>query len=103
MPFLIINLPIGGWGKTSNYTLPMDKKYKLNYDPPKVTIVAFMVENGMQASRMVFLESEFNPFDDASWDETSSSTATGHFSDGNWTGGSSFSNNSSFGSGTWDN
>ena len=84
----------------------MDKKYKLCYDPPKVTMVAFTVEDGLQVSpggASIFLENEFTPFNDASWNEPSSSTSTGLFGDGDWTGGSSFSTNTSFGSGSWDN
>jgi hypothetical protein len=82
----------------------MDKKHKLSYNPPKVTSVSFMVEMGLYASQrieadMMLMES----FGSASWDEPSSSTATGHFGDGDWTGGSSFSNNNNFGSGSWDN
>ena len=30
--------------------LPMEKKYKLNYDPPKVAMVSFVVEEGLQMS-----------------------------------------------------
>ena len=32
------------------YFLPMEKKYKLNYDPPRVTMVSFVVEEGLQMS-----------------------------------------------------
>ena len=81
----------------------MDKKYKLSYDPPKVVVVAFKVENGLQTSRIVDLGSALTPFNDATWDNPSSSTSTDLFGDGDWTGGSSFSSNSSFGSGSWDN
>ena len=28
----------------------MEKKYKLNYDPPRVTMVSFVVEEGLQMS-----------------------------------------------------
>ena len=83
--------------------MPMDKKYKLNYDPPKVTIVVFRVENGMQQSLTIGSEILLSPFGNNSWDTPSSSSSTIHFGDGDWTGGSSFSNNSSFGSGSWDN
>jgi len=36
--------------KQNNNTqiLLMEKKYKLNYDPPKVTLVSFVVEEGLQ-------------------------------------------------------
>ena len=100
---LLYHCLLEAWGRTSNHALPMDKKYKLSYDPPKVAVVAFKVENGLQTSRIVDMGSVFTPFDDATWDNPSSSTATGLFGDGDWTGGSSFSSNSSFGSGSWDN
>ena len=90
------------WGKTSYHTLPMDKKNRLYYKPPKVVAVAFKVEEGLLVSRPVGLESELSPFGDASWDEPSSPSSTSHFGDGDWTGGSSFSTNSDFGSGSWD-
>ena len=100
---LLYHCLLEAWGRTSNHALPMDKKYKLSYDPPKVAVVAFKVENGLQTSRIVDMGSVFTPFDDATWDNPSSSTATGLFGDGDWTGGSSFSSNSSFGSSSWDN
>jgi len=81
----------------------MEKKYKLNYDPPKVRAVAFQVENGLQLSRTDIDELSMDVFGDGSWDSPSSSSSTSHFGDGDWTGGSSFSNNSSFGTGSWDN
>ena len=81
----------------------MDKKYKLSYDPPKVVVVAFMVENGLQTSFEIRAGGILNDFGDASWDAPSSSSQTSLFGNGDWTGGSSFSNNSSFGSGSWDN
>ena len=82
----------------------MDKKNRLYYDPPKVTAVTFMVENGMLGS-IIDPPSEtlLDAFGDGSWNGPTSSTSTGYFGDGEWAGGSSFSNNSSFGSGTWDN
>ena len=81
----------------------MNKKFKLNYDPPKVNSVSFMVENGMQQSLIIRTEMLLEPFGNNSWDNPSTSASTGHFGDGDWMGSSSFSNNSSFGSGTWDN
>ncbi|MBO7576339.1 MAG: hypothetical protein J6T03_02605 [Bacteroidales bacterium] len=81
----------------------MDKKYKLNYDPPKVKTVAFKVENGMQISPTIRTEFLLESFGSDSWDNPSSTSSTNLFGDGDWTGGSSFSNNNSFGSGTWDN
>ncbi|MBO7575857.1 MAG: hypothetical protein IJM74_08615 [Bacteroidales bacterium] len=80
----------------------MYKKYKLNYDPPKVKSVTFRVENGMQQSFTIRSEMLLEPFGSDSWDNPSSASSTSPFGDGDWTGGSSFSNNS-FGSGSWDN
>jgi len=80
----------------------MDKKYKLNYDPPKLIVVAFKVENGLQASLEARTGGLLHLFSDASWDAPSTSSTTGQFGDGDWTGGSSFSNNS-FDSDTWNN
>ena len=80
----------------------MDTKYKINYEPPKVTSVAFKVEVGQAASRVHFDQLIPNTFDDNSWDGPSSGTSTNHFGNGDWTGGTSFSNNSTFGSGHWD-
>lgn len=82
----------------------MDKKHKFSYNPPKVTTVTFMVENGM-------LRSIIDPpsgalldaFGNDSWDGATTSSSTSHFGNGEWTGGSSFSNNSSFGNDTWNN
>ena len=68
----------------------MDKKHKFSYNPPKVTTVTFMVENGMLGGNN-------------SWDGATTSSSTSHFGNGEWTGGSSFSNNSSFGNDTWNN
>ena len=96
-------LPVGDLGQDIKHNLPMDKKYRLSYEPPKVMVVAFKVEVGLQTSHIVDIGSALTPFDDATWDNPSSSIATGLFCDGDWTGGSSFSSNSSFGSGSWDN
>ena len=83
--------------------MPMDKKFKLNYDPPRVVSIAFKVEDGLQASFEARTGGSLLPFGDASWDNPSTSSSTSLFGNGDWTGGSSFSNNSSFGSGSWDN
>ena len=80
----------------------MAKKFKLNYDPPKVKSVTFRVENGMQQSFIIGSEILLDPFESNSWDSPSSSSSTNPFGDGDWTGGSSFTNNS-FSSGSWDN
>ena len=82
----------------------MDKKFKLSYDPPKVTIVAFKVENGLQSSLIdppsgVLLDA----FGNDTWNGSSTTSSTGHFGNDSWTGGSSFSSNSSFGNDTWNN
>ena len=80
----------------------MDKKKKHNYDPPKITFVAFKVDDGLQASFGVHAGGHLEDFGNATWDEPSSSTETGLFGDGDWSGESSFSNNNSFGSSSWD-
>ena len=80
----------------------MDKKHKLSYNPPKVAVIAFKVENGLLTSFEARTGGLLSTFDDASWDSPSSSSQTNIFGDGDWTGGSSFSNNNSFGSSSWD-
>ena len=82
----------------------MDKKHKISYNPPRVTVVDFKVENGMFGSILNPPADMFiNDFGDASWNAPSNTASNGYFGDGEWTGGSSFSSNSSFGSGSWDN
>ena len=78
----------------------MDKK---NYISPNTTIVAFLVENGLQTSLGIRSGGLLEDFRDASWNDPSTSSTTDLFGDGDWTGGSSFSNNNSFGSDTWNN
>ena len=82
----------------------MDKKFKLSYEPPKVTAVAFKVENGLQGSLInppvgVLLDA----FGNDTWNSPTASSSTDHFGNDAWSGGSSFSSNSSFGSDTWNN
>lgn len=92
------------WGRTTNLYLPMDKKNRLRYEPPKVTAVAFKVEDGLQASPVVPLSGVMlDAFGNDSWNDATTSSSTSHFGNGEWTGGSSFSNNSSFGNDTWNN
>lgn len=89
-------------GTETNCLLPMDKKHKLCYDPPRVAVVAFKVENGLYASFESRTAGTLLPFGDATWDAPSTSSQLSLFGDGDWTGGSSFSNNNSFGSSSWD-
>ena len=83
--------------------LPMDKKFKLSYEPPKVTAVTFKVEVGQVASTTLDMLPLSTFGDGGTWDGPSTSSSTSHFGDGDWSSGSSFSNNSTFGSGSWDN
>ena len=103
MPFLFAAC----WGLgagTNNHALPMDKKFKLSYDPPRVTAVAFRVENGMQGSPTIPLSGALlDAFGNDTWDGSHTSSSTSQFDNGAWTGGSSFSSNSSFGNDTWNN
>lgn len=81
----------------------MDKKSKSSYKPPKVTSVAFRVENAMESITTTALSmpplSTFG--DGGSWDDQSSSSSTNLFGNGDWGSGSS-SSNTTFGSGSWD-
>jgi hypothetical protein len=82
----------------------MDKKFKLSYDPPRVTAVAFRVENGLQTSIIdPPVGALLDAFGSDTWDGTNTSSSTSHFDNGAWTSGSSFSSNSSFGNDTWNN
>ena len=82
----------------------MDKKFKLSYEPPRVTAVAFRVENGMQGSPTIPLSGALlDAFGNYTWDGTHTSSSTSQFDNGAWTGGSPFSSNSSFGNDTWNN
>ena len=68
MPFLLI---IGNacWGlgaEQKKYTLPMDKKHKLSYNPPKEVVVAFRVEDGLLTSFEARTGGLLSPFGDAS-------------------------------------
>lgn len=80
----------------------MDKKHKSCYDPPRVVVVAFKVEEGLYSSFESRTAGMLLPFDDATWDAPSSSSQSSLFGNGDWSDGSSFSNNNSFGSGSWD-
>lgn len=80
----------------------MEKKLKLNHDPPKVTTVSFVVENGMQQSPMIEADLILSSYGSHSWDGPTSSTSTNIYGDYGWDGGSSSSQNSDYGSGSWD-
>ena len=91
------------WGRNVIH-LPMDKKFKLSYEPPKVTAVAFKVENGLQGSLLVPLSGALlDGFGNDTWNGTTTTSSTDRFGNDAWSGGSSFSSNSSFGSDTWNN
>ena len=82
----------------------MDKKFKLSYEPPKVTVVAFKVENGLLGSPIVPPSGALlDGFGSDTWNGSTTSSSTDHFGNDAWSGGSSFSSNSSFGSDTWNN
>ena len=78
----------------------MEKKYKLNYDPPKVTVVSFVVEEGLQMSVRT---TGFEPplFDNDTWDDPTSNADANHFGDAGWNNGSS-QGTDAFGSGAWN-
>ncbi len=103
MPFLFCcNNARWGLGATKLILVPMDKIPKPLYTPPKVTSVAFRVEEGMQQSLTIRTEMMLDAFGNDTWDDPSRAASSSHFGDASWSGGSSFSSNSSFGSGTWD-
>ena len=80
--------------------LPMEKKYKLNYDPPKVTMVSFVVEEGLLMS--VRTDGfELPLFDNATWDGPSSNSESNRFGDAGWNSGSS-QGTDVFGTGSWN-
>ena len=80
--------------------LPMEKKYKLNYDPPRVTMVSFVVEEGLQMS--VRTDGfELPLFDNATWDGPSSNSESNRFGDAGWNSGSS-QGTDVFGTGSWN-
>ena len=88
--------------KQNNNTqiLPMEKKYKLNYDPPKVTMVSFVVEEGLQMS--VRTDGfELPLFDNATWDGPTSNSESNRFGDAGWNNGSSQCTEV-FSSGSWN-
>ena len=92
------------WGRKVKYALPMDKIFKHSYKPPKVTVVAFKVENGLQESPIIPLSGALlDSFGSDTWNGSTTSSSTTHFGNDEWSGGSSFSSNSSFGSDTWNN
>ena len=78
----------------------MKKKYKLNYDPPKVTMVSFVVEEGLQMSART-TGFELPLFDDDTWDGPTSNANANHFGDAGWNNGSS-QGTDVFGTGAWN-
>ncbi len=88
--------------KQNNNTqiLPMEKKYKLNYDPPKVTMVSFVVEEGLQMSVRTS-GFELPLFDSGTWDGPTSNTESNRFGDARWNSGSS-QGTDVFGTGSWN-
>ena len=80
--------------------MPMEKKYKLNYDPPKVTMVSFVVEEGLQMSVRTS-GFELPLFDSDTWDGPTSNTEANRFGDAGWNNGSS-QGTDVFGTGAWN-
>lgn len=81
----------------------MDKKNRLRYEPPKVTSVAFRVENAMESltTTTIGMQTLSTFGDGGSWDSPSSPSSTSNFGSGDWGSGSS-SGTTTFGSGSWD-
>ena len=88
--------------KQNNNTqiLPMEKKYKLSYDPPKVTMVSFVVEEGLQMSVRTS-GFELLLFDSDTWDGPTSNANANRFGDAGWNSGSS-QGTDVFGTGSWN-
>lgn len=86
--------------ETNIIILPMEKKYKLNYDPPKVTMVSFVVEEGLQMSVRTS-GFELPLFDSDTWDGPTSNTESNRFGDAGWNSGSS-QGTDVFGTGSWN-
>ena len=80
--------------------LPMEKKYKLNYDPPMVTVVSFVVEEGLQMSVRTS-GFELPLFDSDTWDGSTSNSEANRFGDAGWNSGSS-QGTDVFGTGAWN-
>ncbi len=78
----------------------MEKKYKLNYDPPKVTMVSFVVEEGLQMSVRTS-GFELPLIDSDTWDGPTSSSDANRFGDAGWNNGSS-QGTDVFGTGSWN-
>lgn len=78
----------------------MQKKLKLNYDPPKVTTVSFVVEDGLQMSVRTSAF-DLQLFEDATWDGPTSDAGSNRFGDAGWSSGSS-QGTDVFGSGSWN-
>lgn len=78
----------------------MDKKFKLSYEPPKLTAVAFKVENAMASPLGAPILSDFNI--GQSWDGESSSSSTNPFGNNSWMGDGSSNGTSDFTPNRWD-
>ena len=77
----------------------MEKKYKLSYDPPKVTMVSFVVEEGLQMSVRTS-GFELPLFDSDTWDGPTSNTNANRFGDAGWN--TSNTNANRFGDAGWN-
>lgn len=86
--------------ETNIIILPMEKKYKLNYDPPRVTMVPFVVEEGLQMSARTD-GFELSLFDSDTWDGPTSNSESNRFGDAGWNSGSS-QGTDVFGTGSWN-
>ena len=88
--------------KQNNNTqiLLREKKYKLNYDPPRVTMVSFVVEEGLQMSARTD-GFELSLFDSDTWDGPTSNSESNRFGDAEWNSGSS-QGTDVFGTGSWN-
>ena len=86
--------------ETNIKILPMEKKYKLNYDPPRVTMVSFVVEEGLQMSARTD-GFELSLFDSDTWDGPTSNSESNRFGDAGWNSGSS-QGTDVFGTGSWN-
>ena len=78
----------------------MEKKYKLNYDPPRVTMVSFVVEEGLQMSVRTS-GFELPLLDSDTWDGPTSNANANHFGDAGWGNGTS-QGTDVFGTGSWN-
>jgi len=78
----------------------MEKKLKLNYDPPRVITTSFVVEGGLYMSART-TGFDMPLFDDDTWDGPTSDANSNRFGDAGWSSGSS-QGTDEFGSGAWN-